>query len=225
MKTKEPNRHDSNIEEDMKTNLMQEFSQITHSWGRQLLKDLGVLIVPESEIANVIIFDAMRKEKETKFSTKEEVKESHKGVKYRNDHKALVIWCIQIRDKARIIEVLDVVHMGSLVEYKVREVDSEQVSKMSKEMADFGVEVVAKDKNKFLELNANFEKFLVAYEERGRRINEMEKVITNLQKKQGKRKVGEEPNQLLIASSLALPPPTGPMVEIPNTPQHQGANN
>ena len=42
---------------------------------------------------------------------------------------------------------------------------------MTKKIVDFGVVLVAKDKNKFLELNNKFERVLEAYEERGRRIH------------------------------------------------------
>lgn len=49
--------------------------------------------------------------------------------------------------------------------------DSENVSQMTKEMENFGVVVVAKDKTKFLELNTKFEKVLEAYEERGNEIH------------------------------------------------------
>ena len=44
---------------------------------------------------------------------------------------------------------------------------------MTKEMENFGVVVVAKDKNKFLELNDKLEKDLEAYEDRGRRLYQL----------------------------------------------------
>ena len=43
--------------------------------------------------------------------------------------------------------------------YRVGDVESEKVACVNKEVAEFGVEVVVKDKNKFLELNAKFEKY------------------------------------------------------------------
>ena len=52
-----------------------------------------------------MVFDAMRKEKETKFSTKEQVNEADKRVKYCNDQKAQVLLSIQKIDKVRIDEV------------------------------------------------------------------------------------------------------------------------
>ena len=42
---------------------------------------------------------------------------------------------------------------------------------MTREMTYFGVVVVEKDKDKFMELNANFEEILKAYVERGENIH------------------------------------------------------
>ena len=136
------------------------------------MKDLGILILPKWDIANTMIFDTMRKKKDTLFKIEEEVLHAHKGLKYSDDHQALVIWSIEKRDKTSIQEILDVEHIGSLMVYRVEEVVSEKVSRMTKEMVDFGV-VVAKDKNKFLELNAKFEELLKSYEERGNRIHQL----------------------------------------------------
>lgn len=60
--------------------------------------------------------------------------------------------------------------MRSLMVYREDEVDSDKVVRMTKEIVDIGVVVSAMDRNKFLELNNNFERVLEAYEER-RRIN------------------------------------------------------
>lgn len=154
------------------------------------MKYSRVLILSEWDIGNEMIFYAVSKEKEIKFNTEEEVKEAHKGVEYINDHKALVIWLIQKRDRKRLHETSNVEHIGILVVYIVEEVDSERVVRMSKEVVDFGVKVATKDKNKFIVLNAKFEKILEAYDERGRKINEMEKNHLKLTKATRKEKVG-----------------------------------
>lgn len=170
IKTDQSSRQDSDIEEEVNANPMEEFNQITPVGGRQLLKDSGVLILSEWDIANAMTFYAIRKEKDTKFRTEEEVMQAHKGVKYSDYHKALVMWSIQKRDKAKIQEVSDSEHIGSLMVCRVEEVDSEKVALINKEVADFRVVVAAKAKNKFLESSEKFEKVLEAYEERGRTI-------------------------------------------------------
>ena len=54
---------------------------------------------------------------------------------------------------ATIWEVSNFEHIGSLMVYSVEEVDSDKVAWMTKEMADFGVVVATKDKNKFFEFS------------------------------------------------------------------------
>lgn len=75
--------------------------------------------------------------------------------------------------------------------YRADEVDSEKVSKMTREMIYFIVVVTEKDKNKFLELEVKFEEMLKAYnEERENVIHQLEAQVPKMDKKLGKRKVG-----------------------------------
>ena len=41
-----------------------------------------------------MIFDVVRKEEKKKYKTKEEALKAHKGVKFNEDHKALVLWSL-----------------------------------------------------------------------------------------------------------------------------------
>ena len=68
---------DSEIEEGVKGKFMEEFSQLTPKGGRKLLRDLGVLISPKWDIANAMIFDSIRKEKDTQLKLK---KKSYKHI-------------------------------------------------------------------------------------------------------------------------------------------------
>ena len=52
------------------------------------------MILPKWDIANVIAFDVVKKERYTKYKTKEEAKQAHKEVNYNEDHKALVLWSL-----------------------------------------------------------------------------------------------------------------------------------
>ena len=57
-----------------------------------------------------MVFYAIKWENDTKFKTKVEVKETHKGVKYSGDHKALVMWSIQKRGESKLQKVSDSNH-------------------------------------------------------------------------------------------------------------------
>ena len=74
--------------------MTQDFNDITPEVGGELLKDVGILIVPERDIANAMVFDVLRREGQTKFKTEEEVQIAHRGVKFSEDHKALFLWSL-----------------------------------------------------------------------------------------------------------------------------------
>ena len=65
-----------------------------------------------------------------KYRTKEEVLQAHKGVRFSEDHKALVLWSLQDRTDSQTQETSD--KAGSLVIYRVGETSGEKVSQMTK---------------------------------------------------------------------------------------------
>lgn len=102
------------------------------------------------------------------------------------------MWSIKYSDMSRAQEITDSKHIGSLMVLRVEEVDSEKVAQINNEMVGFGVVVAIKDKNKLHDLNDNFEKVLEAYDERGRKIYQLENTIANMEKYFGKRKRGRQ---------------------------------
>ena len=98
--------------------------------GRVLLKDAGILIFPEWDIANAMVFDGVRREGKTRFRIEEEVHMAHKGVKFSVDHKALVLCSLQDRKDTQAQEIADKV--GSLMVYRVGEICGTEVAMMIK---------------------------------------------------------------------------------------------
>ena len=75
----------------VKDELTKNFDDITPKAGRSVLKDARILIFPEWDIANAMVFDALRREGQTRFRIEVEVHMAHKGVKFNEDHKALIM--------------------------------------------------------------------------------------------------------------------------------------
>ena len=73
MKAEQPNVEDSAIEEVVKEELTQGFNDITPEGGRILLKEAGILILLEWDIANAIVFDSVWREGQEKFKIEEEL--------------------------------------------------------------------------------------------------------------------------------------------------------
>ena len=91
IKVEQPCKLDSFIKEKVKSKFLSDFAQFTPKAGRKLVKQLWVLIFPEWDIVNAMIFYSIRKEKDVYYKTKEEVLQAHRGVKFSDDLQALVI--------------------------------------------------------------------------------------------------------------------------------------
>ena len=95
IKAEQPDVEDSTIEEVVKDELTKDFNDITPEGGRILLKEAGILILLEWDIANAIFFHLVKREGQAKFKIEEDVQTTHRGVKFSEDHKALVLWSLQ----------------------------------------------------------------------------------------------------------------------------------
>ena len=119
IKVEQPDVEESTIEEVVKDELTKIFDDITPEVGRALLKDEGILIFPEWDIANAMVFDVVKREGQTKFKIEEEVHMAQKVVKFSEDHKALVLWSLQDRKDTQTQETTD--KAGSIMLYRVGE--------------------------------------------------------------------------------------------------------
>ena len=86
IKAEQPDKSDSIIKEEVKSKFLNDFSKFTPEAGRQIVKQLGVLLLPEWDIVNAIIFDSVRKQKDVQLKTEEDVLQAHRGVKFSDDH-------------------------------------------------------------------------------------------------------------------------------------------
>ena len=168
-----------------------------------------------------MVFDSVRKQKDVQFRTTEEVLQAHRGIKFSDDHQALVMWSIEKRSNARIQEVSTAEYTGALTVYRPEEVCSKDIFGMASEVMKFGGIVSGQGKDKFMQLNARFKEFLKAYEDRGMQIQSLEKKLAQMERVLGKRKIGETSRP-----RIAYPPrppvepfKSTPIVEVPDTPE------
>ena len=77
IKVEQPNVEAFTIEEVVKEELIRIFDAITHEAGRTLLRDVGILILLEWDIANPMVFDVVRRESQTKYRIEEELHQAH----------------------------------------------------------------------------------------------------------------------------------------------------
>ena len=185
MKAKQPNVEDSAIEEVVKEELTQGFNDITPKGGRILLKEAGILILSEWDIANAIVFDSVRREGQARFRTEEDIQIAHNGVKFSADHKALVLWSVQDKKDTHTQETANKV--GSLMVYRVGETSGTEAALMTQQVGDFNLQVALKEQKKLEEVIARLDKAMDAYNQKLKEIADKDILIANLQKQLGKR--------------------------------------
>ena len=78
------------------------------------MKQSGVLLLPKWDIVNAIVFDSVRKQKDVQLKTKEDVLQAHRGVKFSDDHQALVMWFIEKKCNTKIQEISTAKYTGAL---------------------------------------------------------------------------------------------------------------
>lgn len=83
-KVEQPHKDASTVEAEIKQEMLREFEAITPEQGRKLIADAGVLILPEWDIADALIFDVVRKETKPL-----------EGITFNNGHATLVIWSLK----------------------------------------------------------------------------------------------------------------------------------
>ena len=101
------------------------------------MKEAGILIFPEWDIANAIVFDSVRKEGQARFRIEEEVQTTHRGVKFSEDHKALVLWSLQNKKDTQAQETVD--KAGSLMVYRVGENSGIEAALMTQWVGEFNL--------------------------------------------------------------------------------------
>ena len=99
--------------------------------------------MPEWDIANAVIFDSVRRKGQAKFKTEEEVQTVHKGVKFSEDHKALVLWSVQDKKDTQAQEIAN--KAGSLMVYRVGETSGAKAALMTQQVRDFNLLVALKE--------------------------------------------------------------------------------
>ena len=142
---------------------------------------------------------------------------THKGVKFSEDHKALVLWSLQDRKDTHAQEIAD--KAGSLMVYRVGETSGTEAALMTQQVGDFNLQVALKEQKKLEGVTARLDKGMDAYNQNLKEIVDKDILIANPQKQLGKRPQVERSLVAQIVSSPAHPPSTEPIVEILGTPR------
>lgn len=131
-----------------------EFEAITPKQGRKLIADARVLILPKWDIADALIFDAVRKETQPL-----------EGINYSNDHVALVMWSLKREESKRRKDSLEFAYSGGMIVKRVKDIGLVEAASTTLESAKFCMAVAEKEAKEKVDLQVKLEVVLKAYNE------------------------------------------------------------
>lgn len=99
------------------------------------------------------------------YINEEEARRASKGVKYSEDHAALVIWSLKKTNRSHSFEQSDLNLMGSLIVERVKDTSNKEVATRNAETRIFTLAVTRREKKIMDELHMKYEKVLAAYNE------------------------------------------------------------
>ena len=91
MKIEHPKMDEASIQNQIKEKMMQEFQNMTPEEGRQMIKAANVLLLPNWDIADALIFNSVSNNLELQDPNKKEFL----GTTFSNDQATLVMWSLR----------------------------------------------------------------------------------------------------------------------------------
>lgn len=172
-----------------------------------MIAEARVLILPEWDIADALILEAVRKETKPL-----------EGVTYSNDHDTLVMWSLRREESKKRKDSSKAIYSGGMIMKRVNDTKVVEATSTILESAKFYVVVAEKEAKENVDLQVKLELILKAYNEAKIEIAQKDSTIAKLKNQiVGKHQKGEF-STLMIASSIVKPPSTIPIIEFPPSP-------
>jgi len=116
---------------------MKEVKDISPDQGRQMIRDSGVLLLPEWDIASAIVLDTVRRQDKHIFSTEEEAEAALTSAKFNPKWETLAIWALARNTNKPLVAEPDRDFKGGLIIKRVSENLAEEASDQVVEVAKF----------------------------------------------------------------------------------------
>lgn len=206
-KSEQPLKITTQVEEEVKQEMMEEFKEITPEKGREMVAKVGVLILPEWDIVDALVLDAVRKETKPM-----------EGVTFSKDNVAHVMWSLKKDEKKIRKDASNSILLGGMIVKRVQDTGVVEAASIVLETAKFSVAMAEKEAQEKDNLQLKLKTILKAYNDAKEGIANRDNIIARLQSQLAGQYHPSESSTLMIASSLSRPPPTSPIIEYPPSP-------
>lgn len=199
---------EASIKNQIKDEMMQEFKSFTPKEVRKMIKSSKILLLPNWDIANAMVFNSVTK----KLNVDEKVKKEIKGAKFSEDNATLVIWSMRKGSKASSSQLDDNNLVGNLNVKRVEDTSSEEAIELNVKTTNLTLATNLREKRDRLESQEKYEKLLATYN------REVQKRIELENKVMGHQVQSSRP-RITYPCPLVESLKSTPSIEIPNTPQ------
>ena len=161
MKAENTEIEDATIQTQIKDERITEFQILIPKEGREMVRASGVLLLPNWDIADALIFNYVSNKLKTLDQNKEEIL----GAKFSVDQASLVIWSIRKASRTMSLQSDTTRLIGNLIVKGVEDTTSVQDTHSNVGAFQFTLVTIDKDENKRLELQDKYERSLEAFNE------------------------------------------------------------
>lgn len=169
-KSEKPHRDVTQVEEEVKQEMIEEFKTITPEKGREMISKAGVLILPEWDIANALVLEVVGKETKPM-----------EGVTFSRDDVALVKWSLKKDENKRSKDVSDSSLLGGMIVKSVQDTRVVEATTTVLETAKFNIAVAEKEAKEKANLQLKLKTILKAYNEAKKGVANTDNIISRLQ--------------------------------------------
>lgn len=132
---------------------------MTPEEGRKMIRSSKVLLLPNWDIVDAMVFNFVTK----KLNADEKVKKELKGAKFSKDHAALVIWSMRKGSRASSSQPNDTNLIGNLIVKRIEDTPNEEATKLNVRTTNLTLATTLREKKEKLELQEKYEQVLAAY--------------------------------------------------------------
>lgn len=205
LKTKHQEMDESSIQNEIKEQMIQYFQSITPEEGRQMVKAANILLQPNLDIDDALIFNDVS----IFLGLQDPNKKKFLGTSFSNDQDALLMWSLRRESRTISSQPNDLGLIENIILRRVADISHVQEAHMNVDYSQFSLATKQSEEKIIIELQRKYEVVVDAYNK------EVQKIIELENKKLGRSK----------RPRIAYPRPpcepfnSTPLIQIPDTPQ------
>jgi hypothetical protein len=153
MKEEHPEMDETFIQNQVKEQMMQKFRNITPKEGRQMVRAANILLLPNWDIADALIFNSVS----NRLTLQDQNKKDFQGTAFIEDHAALVSWSLKRGSRATLFKPDESGLVGDLIVRRVADTSHVEAAHMNVDYSQFVLATAKKEEEGIIALQNKYE--------------------------------------------------------------------